>query len=473
MNTTNSTQTLHVYTKNVIPKTYDAGLANSIHFELTSKGSRQELNCGYGMLFPKACIKEDNTIDPRGALNPQIIQDEKRYLIICDYVNEAGNNMAPGRKYAWETTDFTSFNELGLINNPFPSKAQNTGADTIPLPDSFIPKILSRWVPPYGIRTDNPRQFRYPLVKGFADPVVFPWNGKWYYLATNDINGNIGIFMREADNIDDLFDDGEGAADNPKYKLSVILDYDEENEFIQTFWAPEWHIIGGVPYILFAVGKKEWGPQSHMMRYKGEGSIMSPESWDKPVRVCKQDGSFLCEDGITLDMTYLHTPKANYVVWSERYHIGTALDSGSMLYIGTIDSSNPTRLTSDKILLSRPLYGWENVAGTINNEGPYCFVKDNRVIVSYSGGDACGHYYAVGFLAADTDTNLLDTDNWEKSQTPFFNAYTLTGIDGPGHSSFFVDEFGNDMIAFHGQDSGRQSGIHPFYMTEDGRPVVI
>lgn len=459
---------IKVFTKPVKTNTYDAGLANSVHFELEVNGVGYELNNGYGILFPKADIREDNTIDPRGAKNPVIKKANDGYVILCDYVDETGNDMAPGMKYAWETYDFASYEEIGLVRNS--AEGLKDANSCMGIPDELVNVIEKKWMPPYGCASQNHRHFSYPLVKGFADPVIFTWNNKWYFLATNDINGNIGIFMREAESVDGLFEDG--------YRLSVILDYDEDKEFIQTFWAPEWHIIGGVPYILFAVGGKKWAPQSHMMKYKGNGDIMSPDSWEMPVRVRKTDGSFLADvnnpdKGITLDMTYLKTKRASYVIWSERYHIGTSLDSGSMLYIASVDEKNPTILTSDKVLLSRPLHGWENVAGTINNEGPYCMIRGEKVLLSYSGGDACGHYYAVGLLTANTNEDLLNPSNWTKSQTPFFSAYTIKGIDGPGHSSFFKDENGVDMIAFHGQDNGRQSGIYQLDFTEDDMPILI
>lgn len=79
----------------------------------------------------------------------------------------------------------------------------------------------------------------------------------------------------------------------------------------------------------------------------------------------------------------------------------------------------------------------------------------------------------VGALTADTNKSLLDVANWKKSPVPFFSAYTLKGIDGPGHNSFFTDEFGKTMIAFHGQDGGRQSGIHPIHFGKDGMPVLL
>lgn len=450
---------IRVLTQKIVPGEYDAGLANSIHFETDINGKPVDLNRGYGILFPKAEIRSNNTIDPRGIINPGIVKKDSIYVIFGDCVNEQCKNMAPGKVYSWETEDFVEFTDKGLVDFSGERSCE------IEIDDCLLDGILKRWVPPFGMNISSQRKFEYPLIKGFADPVVFNRMGKWYFLATNDLNGNIGLFMRESESVDGLFSDG--------CRVSVILDYNEENEFIQTFWAPEWHIIGGVPYILFAVGGHKWAPQSHMMKYKGEGDIMEPSSWEKPVRVKKKDGSFLSEDGITLDMTYVKNTRGSYVIWSERYNIGTPLDSGSMIYIASVDEKNPAVLTSDKVLLTRPVYGWENVAGTINNEGPYCIDRNGHIVISYSGGDACGHYYAVGALIASNDADLLDISNWEKLITPFFNAYTLKEIDGPGHSSFFVDESGNDMVAFHGQDHGRQSGIHPVHFNEKGIPVLL
>ena len=77
-------------------------------------------------------------------------------------------------------------------------------------------------------------------------------------------------------------------------------------------------------------------------------------------------------------MTYIKAGGKSYYVWSYRVGIGSPRDTGSMLYIATVDEKNPGVLTSDPVQLSRPLYGWENVRGTINNEGPYSFNANAR-----------------------------------------------------------------------------------------------
>lgn len=282
------------------------------------------------------------------------------------------------------------------------------------------------------------KSYPFPLVKGYGDPVLFRWEGKWYYISTNDNVDDIGIYVREAETIRELFKDD--------VTEHLILGQDEERELIQTFWAPEFHVIGGELYILFAVSGRVWGPQCHFMKLKKGQSVIKAESWEEPVRVRKMDGSWLSEDGITLDMTYLKTVRGSYLVWSYRKHIGTPKDTGSMLYIAAADESKPWKLASDPVLLSRPLFGWENVAGTINNEGPYTFVKNGSVYLTYSGGSAISYTYALGLLTARETDDLLDISSWSKRCTPVLSFYSVEGEYGPGHNSFFEDEDGDLMM---------------------------
>lgn len=188
------------------------------------------------------------------------------------------------------------------------------------------------------------------------------------------------------------------------------------------------------------------------------------------------DGTFLAEGNkITLDMTYLQTKRASYVVWSYRRDIGTPADTGSMLYIAAIDAAKPWQLTSEPILLTRPLYGWENVAGTINNEGPYAFYRDGKVYLTYSGGSANSYTYAVGLLAADEESDLLDPASWKKNLWPVLSFYSVEGEYGPGHNAFFYNEDGELMISYHAETSPestlRCDGIRRVHFRKDGSPV--
>ena len=306
-----------------------------------------------------------------------------------------------------------------------------------------------------------------PLAIGYADPDVMQWNGKYYFIATNDNNNNIGFRVREADTVLELFEE--------EVMEYVILDVNEEKGFVQTFWAPEFHIIDQELYILFAVSGSAWGPQSHIMKLKKNGAIIDPNSWDEPIRVLKNDGTYLTTNGITLDMTYFDAFGVSYLSWSYRFHTMDPEDTGSMIYIATIDKAKPWQLTSEPVLLTRPLYGWENNDHTINNEGPYAIVTEDRVYITYSGGSAGGYSYVLGLMTARKGDDLLDVGNWIKNNAPVLSYYSIKDEFGPGHNSFFKDSYGNHMIAYHMKEafenSPRCTAIHRVHFNKDANPV--
>lgn len=310
-------------------------------------------------------------------------------------------------------------------------------------------------------------EYSFPLAKGFADPDILRWKGRYYFIATNDNLNDVGLYVRESDSVHGLFEENT--------KQHLILGRDESKNFIQTFWAPEFHVIGGELWLLFAVGGKIWGPQSYMMKLKKDGSILAPDGWEEPVRVIKKDGANLAEDGITLDMTYFDANKRCYLVWSYRQNISTPYDSGSMLYIASIDPAMPWRLTSEPVLLSRPLFGWKNNEHTINNEGPYALVTKDHIFLTYSGGAAGGYTYVLGLLTAGMDGDLLNPNSWMKSSTPVLSYYSVKGEYGPGHNSFFQDADGNIMIAYHAQNSLKSNlrctGIRRMHFNVHGVPI--
>ena len=147
-----------------------------------------------------------------------------------------------------------------------------------------------------------------------------------------------------------------------------------------------------------------------------------------------------------------------------------------MLNIAEIDESSPCRLKSDAVLLSRPLYGWENNDGTINNEGPFALLTKETVHLMYSGGAAGGDSYVIGCLSISCDGNLLHPEEWAKSKTPLLSTFLLEEIYGPGHNSFVVDEDGDLLLLYHAQERAgrvqRCTGIHRVHFANDGRPVL-
>ena len=513
---------LTAYTRMPEEKTYSRSLAGSIHFKYSTDGTfYRPLNQNYGMLFPLAKLTKDNTIDPRCIQTPALYQKDSTYGIAAEYTDLHGTKQDDGCVYFWTTKDFLSFCEIGLLSTEELSHWECAKDNVLLLSDAMGKEIVDAWTPLSASAVFLPRNpaihsvddlnnvkaimeysdgsrdekivdwdipedallpdgtfktgayqlngrlhkdnLSYPLAIGYADPVFFLWEGFWYFLSTNDNLGDIGMYLRRAKTVEGLFD---GSATE-----RCILPYNPDKGFVQTFWAPEFHLIGEELYILFAVGGKQWAPQCHMMKLKRNGDLLNPEDWDEPIRVQKKDGTPLTTDGITLDMTYFKAGGKHYVAWSYRYGIGTPMDTGSMIYIATTDEKRPWLLTSEPVLLSRPLYGWEHTDGTINNEGPYPLVTDTNIYLAFSGGSANAYSYAVGYMIADVNADLLDIKNWVKTPCPVLSSYSV-GIDGPGHNSFYRSEDGKTMVAYHGQLHTRCSAVHRVHFNKHGFPLL-
>jgi len=513
--------TLAVYHRQPEAGVYPGGLAFSVHLKYSRDGEEyRPLHKNYGIVFEKGDVSSQNLIVPRGVRDPKVFpMTDGLYGICGQRTLEDGTPDAEciGRRLLWTTRDFIRFERVGLVE-PETLACWNP-ADAVEVDEAVGEKAITYWTPVENVGLEMPEEIeasseaelnrvcavalysdgsraekklhwdlsgvdfarpgryearaavgqnplRFPLASGYGDPVLLRWEGKWYFVATNDNLDDIGIYMREGDTVEDLF--REDVVEH------LILPLDRERHLIQTFWAPEFHMIGGELYILFAVSPEKWGPQCHMMKLKKGCSLIREDSWEDPIRVVKEDGSPLAVDAITLDMTFIPAESGAYVVWSYRENIGTPMDTGSMLYIATIDQREPWKLTSEPVLLTRPLYGWENVDGTINNEGPYAFVKDHRIYLTYSGGSANAYTYALGLLTADDRDDLLDLSSWTKSGTPVLTYYSVDGEYGPGHNSFYYNEDGEMMIAYHAETDIRErlrcDGIRRVHFRLDGRP---
>lgn len=515
---------LNVYTRKPAGDNYSPSLAGSIHLRYGYEDNCfTPLNNNYGILFPKAEIRDNNTIDARCIKDSACYEKDGLYGIGALYCDLEYNEIYTDKMYFWTTEDFIFYDEKGLIDKASLKDWNIVAGNTFKLSDKtgrnivdafaplratevFVPsniciadtKELQQtevvfkysdgstdnkkvdWdIPPCDVDSDghflpgyheingtvHKDIWKFPLAIGYADPVLFKWEGFWYFLSTNDNLGNIGMFVRKSLTEHGLFDGN--------YTERCILSYNLEKGFVQTFWAPEFHVIGGNLYILFAVGGVKWAPQCHMMMLKPGGDILEPTDWEDPIRVMKPNGQYLTDDAITLDMTHFVAKGEDYLVWSYRRNIATSLDSGSMLCIAKTSAEKPWQLITEPVLLSRPLYGWEHTVGTINNEGPYALISDSKIYLSYSGGSANGYSYVVGYLITDIseDVDLLDPLSWHKTPCPVLSSYSV-GIDGPGHNSFYISDEGKTMIAYHGQLHTRCSAIHRVHFNKRGFPLL-
>ena len=295
---------LKVYTRDAVEESYPDGLARSIHMATSTDAVNFiPMFSNYGILFAKAEITEKNTLVPKCVKNPWVFATEDGYGVAAIRVNEDGSDEeeSKGKALLWTTADFITFEEHGLIDvTKIPGDENNcvVAVDAalcaravlhyskvtnvaVQLPECVtvrseeeLVQVQARAVYSDGSAAQKQvkwdcngvdftktgtytingevqnEEYPFPLACGYGDPVILPWEGKYYFIATNDNTDDVGLYVREADTVAGLFAEG--------IEQHIILDYDEERNFIQTFWAPEFHMIGGELYILFAVGGKQW-----------------------------------------------------------------------------------------------------------------------------------------------------------------------------------------------------------------------
>jgi hypothetical protein len=88
------------------------------------------------------------------------------------------------------------------------------------------------------------RQHRYefPVAWHKADPAICKYQGKYYFISTNDLDGNHSLYIRQADSIPGLV----------TAQQHLILDTKSYPHLGNLLWAPEMHIILGRLYIFHA-----------------------------------------------------------------------------------------------------------------------------------------------------------------------------------------------------------------------------
>ena len=133
--------------------------------------------------------------------------------------------------------------------------------------------------------TVKQKRFAFPLLINRADPCITSWNGKYYFIATNDADNNHTIYIREADSIEGL----ESAED------VLLLDSSTYEDIGNLLWAPEFHEINGRLYIFHAATPGEFfSEESHIMMLKDGGNPCNKDDWSRPKKIVKMDGSALC-----------------------------------------------------------------------------------------------------------------------------------------------------------------------------------
>ncbi|MBE5929014.1 MAG: glycosyl hydrolase [Lachnospiraceae bacterium] len=306
--------------------------------------------------------------------------------------------------------------------------------------------------------------FEFPISFNRADPCITFYNGKYYFIATNDADHEHSLYVREADTIPKLVDAEE----------HQILNTDMYDYVGGLLWAPEFHEVNGKLYIFLALTPGEFFyEESHIMELCEGGNPKNMSDWSAPKRVVKADGTDICEAGkeITLDMTCFLWEGDYYVIWSQRQFIPK--DLGAWLYIAKLNPECPYKLLTEPVVLSKPDYSWAN-NHTFVDEGPFALLQDDRLIITFSSA-AVDTSYVVSRLVIEKGKDLLNRDNWNKCNYPILTSRSMPGEFGTGHNAYVTDEYGDIWNTYHarpGVDGVRSSGIRRVHMDIDGLPIL-
>lgn len=323
-----------------------------------------------------------------------------------------------------------------------------------------------------------------PLIPERADPhIVYNEEDQYYYftasypmVGADDKDGYDRLILRRAKTI-------AGLADAEEVTIWDEKDDPKRGRFI---WAPELHKIGDTWYFLSTAGKNTgtgttFDIRPFMVKCTNSKDMMNPKSWEMAGDVKAKAGDEKnCLNAMSLDMTYFEAGGNHYLCWADKTQ-----GNESRLYIATINPDNPTQLTSNCAVITKPEFFWEQVRFWVN-EGPAAIKKDGKVHLAFSASGT-GSEYCIGVLSADENADLTKPENWTKNPYPIMTSTDFNDeVSGPGHNSFTIDENGNQIIVYHARpteahkghtgdplfDPCRHAYIKPVFYGKDGMPIL-
>jgi GH43 family beta-xylosidase len=311
---------------------------------------------------------------------------------------------------------------------------------------------------PFGGGADGPGDaLRNPLVRQRADAQVFRHDDGDYYM-TASVPEYDRLILRRAPTL-------AGLATAPE---AVVWRRPAQGKLGGYIWAPELHQIDGRWHMYFAAG--DAGEPFHIRTY-----VLRCLDRDALTGRWEVMGQLQTPwDSFTLDSTVFAHRGVRYLCWAQQE---PGIKTNSNLYLAPL--ATPTTLARPPLRLTVPTLPWE-IEGYKVAEAPAVLVRNGRVFVAYSAS-ATDARYCLGLLTADAGADLMSPSAWSKSQAPVFVSSEDTGVYGPGHNSFTVDEQGRDILVFHGRDyktiqgdplfdPNRHTRVQRLYYHPDGTP---
>lgn len=325
--------------------------------------------------------------------------------------------------------------------------------------------------------TDYPN----PFIESKADPWITKGSDGYYYFTASypqygsgDSKGYSKVTLRRSRTILGLRNAEEVA----------IWNANKTDGVYRFIWAPEIHEIDGKWYVFYTGSVKSndvWSIRPHVLVCADGADPMEPASWSVKKMQARDGGSFQF-NAFSLDMTEFESNGQHYVIWADK------TNENSELFLASINPSEPWKLTSEPMVLTTPEYAWENVRYRVN-EGPSVLKKNGKIFVCFSAAGT-GSEYCIGLMTAEEGADLLKAESWTKTPYPLLTSADVPGEYGPGHNSFTVDAWGNDVFVYHARteecnndeceygkedplyDPCRHARMKTVHWAEDGTPIL-
>lgn len=285
--------------------------------------------------------------------------------------------------------------------------------------------------------------YKDPFIEERADPyIVCGEDGYYYFTASYPAYGSVDkgydrIILRRSKTVAGIAEAEE----------KTIWKAHSSGILAKHIWAPEMHEIGGAWYMFFAAGSSSdiWAIRPYVLKCTGDPYN---GTWTECGQMQASAGDTSSFTSFSLDMTYFENNGKHYVIWAE-------IKGDSSLFMAEIDPSEPYKLISKPIMLTKPEYSWELVNNRVN-EGAAVLKTQDKVYVFFSASGT-GSEYCVGRMEADISSDLMNINNWKKLNKPVLSTSDLNGPSGPGHNSFVTDENGELLLVYHARPASHAS----------------
>ncbi len=297
--------------------------------------------------------------------------------------------------------------------------------------------------------------FTNPLLASGPDPWVIQKDTNYYVTIT--FGDKLGIY--KTNKMSDL-------KNAPLYNIWTPP---ATGSYSGDIWAPELHYLQGKWYMYFAADSNNINSTHRIYVLENAGSDPTQGSWQFKGKV--SDTS----DKWAIDATEFDLNGQSYLLWSGWQ--GTT-DIEQDIFIARL--SNPWTISSPRVMISSPIYGWEkNGAPPVVNEAPE-IIKNSKgnVYLTYSASGCWTDNYGLGLLSLKQGGDPMNPSDWVKSPNPIFSTKPANGAYSPGHNGFFKSRDGQeDWIIYHANPSsgmgcknGRSPRIQKFTWNADGSP---